>query len=152
MLNPHAISVMSPFKGENDIEEYLSNFEVIANSLGWEQDVMAKLIHVYMNEEAREIIKGIPDDERTYESIKKALIEEFGTTEEEYFEKFNSAKLEIGMKPKVFAANLEKWLVKGLPDVDREKREKKNPTLIKLKQIRNTLLLNLTQRKIGKSW
>jgi hypothetical protein len=89
---------------------------------------MARLIPVYMNDQAREVIRSISENERTYDKIKKALLEEFGTTEEEYFEKFNSAKLEHGVKPKVFAANLEKWLEKGLPDVDRDKREKKLKT------------------------
>ena len=124
MLNPHAISVMSPFKEDGDIEEYLANFEVIANSLGWEQEVMAKLIPVYLNKEAREVLKPICEDDRTYARIKRALIEEFGTTEEEYFEKFNSAKLENGMKPKVFAAkNLTGFALFFCPQIKNERKK-----------------------------
>ena len=99
------------FKSEDDIENYLSRFETLAHSKNLTDTEMASQLFAHLTGKALDVCTKIPnEDKRSYKAMKKALLNRYGLTPDEYRKKFREAKLQLDETFKEFVQRLRTYI------------------------------------------
>ena len=86
-----------PFNEKDDIDEYLSHFQLIASANGWSRDFWAVRLIPLLQGTARDAVKNLTEGEiHDYDTVKKALLFRFRKTSEHFRNRFRRYKRKEG--------------------------------------------------------
>jgi len=127
-------------ESRDDLDDYLRQFERIASSQQWDQDVWALQLGSLLKGKARQLYNSLNDDDASdYDVLKHALLTKFRLTAEGYRSKLRNVKLAEGETFNQLVSRMFTYLYRWIELSGKTKTFSDLSELIVLEQLLNTL-------------
>ncbi|XP_076469672.1 uncharacterized protein LOC143300003 [Babylonia areolata] len=139
---------LNPLEDRDNVDDYLNQFERIAELQGWEKETWSSHLLPYLTGIARSLYFALrPEEQNNYDSLRAALMKRFNLTADGYRRKFREARKETGETFEQFIVRLDgyfqKWASLSNKDVNKVEDLK---DLIIAEQFMETLSTDLAIR------
>src|SRR5664279_1557851 len=102
---------MTPWNERDDMDAYLTRFEVTAEMQEWKKRHWAAFLANLLSGKALDVVNRLSAEDATeYDTVKEALLKRFNKTEEGFKQKFFTSRAEGGEAPQQFIVRLSNYL------------------------------------------